>query len=79
MALVADIYGLSVNEAMQLSEKETSFLLEKASVTMLSMAATSPAMQELLRGQLSPTLRRVRDARGSTGGTDKPIGGPPDV
>ena len=76
MALVADIYGLNVSEAMNLSDKETSFLLDKAQVTMMSMASTSPAMQELLRGQLTPTLRKVRDARGQTGGTDKPVGAP---
>lgn len=79
MALVADLYGLSVSEAMNLTDKETNFLLEKAQVTMMSMATTSPAMQELVRGQLAPTLRKVRDARGATGGTDKPVGGPPDL
>jgi hypothetical protein len=76
MGLVAEIYGLDVEEAMNLSEKETTFLLEKAQVTMMSLATSSPAMQELLRGQLAPTLRRVRDVRGSSGGTGKPVGPP---
>jgi hypothetical protein len=79
MALVADIYGLSVSEAMNLTDKETQFLLDKAQVTMMSMASTSPAMQEILRAQLAPTLRKVRDARGATSGTDKPVGAPPDA
>ncbi len=75
MALVADIYGLDVTEALNLSEKETTFMLEKAQLTMLSMASTSPAMQELLRGQLAPTLRNVRSAR-DAGGVGKPVGAP---
>jgi len=76
MALVADIYGLDVTEAINLSEKETTYLLEKAQLTMLSMASTSPAMQELLRQQLAPTLRNVRDARGQAGVAPKPVGPP---
>ena len=74
MALVADLYGLSVNEAMNLSDKETSFLLEKATHTMLNLAATSKPMQDILRGQLAPTLHKVREARG--GGGEGPVGPP---
>jgi len=79
MALVADIYGLSVSEAMNLTPKEDQFLLEKAQNTMLSMAITSPAMQELVRAQLAPTLRKVRDARAASSTPAGPVGGPPDV
>jgi hypothetical protein len=81
MALVAELYGLDVSEAMNLTEKETSFLLEKAQNTLMTMALTTPAMQELVRGQLAPTIRKVREARGTaaTGGTTTPVGGPPGV
>ena len=79
MALVADLYGLSVSEAMNLTDKETAFLLEKAQNTLVSMAVTTSAMQEMVRGQLSPTIRAVRDARAQTGGTDKPVGTPRSV
>jgi hypothetical protein len=72
MALVADIYGLSVTEAMNLTDQETAFLLDKAQVTLITMAATSPALQEIVRGQLAPTLRNVRDARKAP---DAPAGG----
>lgn len=66
MALVADIYGLTPEEAMNLSDKETSYLLEKAQNTLTHMASTSPEMQALVRAQLAPTLKSVRDLRVST-------------
>jgi len=75
MSLVADIYGLSVDEALNLSDREADFLLSKAQTTMMNMATTSPAMQELLRSQLQPTLRTVREARSRRTGDDTGGGG----
>jgi hypothetical protein len=76
MGLVADIYGMEVNEAMMLTDTEAEFLLEKAQITMMGLATTSPAMQEILRGQLAPTLRAVRAAREQRP-DDNPVGPPP--
>ncbi len=88
MAEAAAIYGLSINEAMNLSEKETAYLLDAAKSTMYNMALTSPAMQDLLRQRLSPVVRGIREVRGvksdgdggtGSGGTSSggAIGAPP--
>jgi hypothetical protein len=63
MSLVADIYGLSINEAMKLSPQETLYLLDKAQLTFYHLASTSPETQAILRQRLAPTLKGVREAR----------------
>jgi hypothetical protein len=68
MGLVADIYGLSVQEAINLTPKETLFLLDRAQQTFYQLASTSPDMQAILRQRLAPTLKGVREARGVRGG-----------
>ena len=89
MALVADLYGLSINEAMALSPKETLYLLDKAQLTFYQLATTSTEMQSIMRQRLSPTLKGVREARrvrevGGGGGTPSSgdrggLGEPPEV
>lgn len=77
MGLVAQLYDMSAKEAMNLSDKEASFLLESAQVTMFQMATTSPAMKEVMRQRLDTAVRQVRAARdaGSDGGG---VGAPPE-
>ena len=63
MGLVSELYGLSAREAMSLSQDETNFLLEKASIRLQAMAVTSPAMKDIMAPQIAPVLREVRQAR----------------
>jgi hypothetical protein len=88
MALVADLYGMSINEAMALSPRETLYLLDKAQLTFYQLATTSTEMQSIMRQRLSPTLKGVREARKVRevgGGTQQPsgdrggIGEPPEI
>lgn len=79
MGLVADIYGMSVNEAMSLSQREVDYLLDQAQFTFFNMATSSPAMQEIVRARLEPTVRAVREARESSDRSEGGggIGAPP--
>lgn len=87
MALVADLYGMSINEAMALTPKETLYLLDKAQLTFYQLATTSTEMQSIMRQRLSPTLKGVREARkvrdtgggGTTSTSGGGLGEPPEV
>ena len=81
MGLVAQLYDLSAKEAMALSDREATYMLEAAQVTMFQMATTSSAMKEIMRSRLDQTLRDVRAARssgGTVGGQSGGPGAPPD-
>lgn len=89
MAEVAALYGLSVREAMNLSEKETTYMLEAAKATMYNLALTSPDMQNLLKSRLGGVARGVREVRalrddgadsggdGDSSASTRAIGAPP--
>jgi hypothetical protein len=87
MALVADLYGMSINEAMKLSPSEANYMLDKARLTFYNLAGSSPEFQAIMRSRLSGTLkgvreaRKVRDAGGGSGeggsDTGSGIGEPP--
>lgn len=66
MSLVAQLYGLSVNEAMKLSDKQTAFMLDHAQFTLMSSALTNQNFRADLQQRLSPTTRAVRSEIGSS-------------
>lgn len=81
MSLIQDLYGLTANEAMNLSDKETQYLLGRAQLSFMQMASTSPAMRELMQSRLQPAIRDVRQARTErgeeSGSGSSGVGAPP--
>ena len=63
MGLAAQLYDLTADEAIKLTDAEANFLVESAQLHMLQMATTSPAMKEILKQRLAPTIKQVREAR----------------
>jgi hypothetical protein len=57
------MYGISINEAMKLSDAERDVLLEHAGFALLQQAMTNTELQTTLRSTLQPALREVRAAR----------------
>ena len=76
MSLVAQLYDMSMNEAMSLSQKEVDYLTDAAITEMALTALKSEDMKAIMRQRLEPTLRSFRSSRGS-GTSTSGIGAPP--
>ena len=82
MAIVAQLYGLEMEEAMKLSQQEIQFLLESAQVAALQSQATSGNVREMIRSRLEPTTRQfraVKARKAEVGYVDDDKVGPPNV
>jgi len=76
MSLVAHLYGMSINEAMKLSDSQVSFMLDHAQFSLVSAALTNQGFRADLQSRLGPAARAVRKEIGSEGGDSGGIGDP---
>jgi hypothetical protein len=65
MAKVAHLYGMTPAEAMQLSDKQVSFMLDHAETTATQLLANNASFQQALTTQLAPATRAVREQLGN--------------
>jgi len=65
MSKVAQLYGMSVNEAMKLSTSQVQFMLEHAQTTAQGLLANNAAFKQALGVKLAPVTRAVRDQIGA--------------
>ena len=83
MCRVAQLYGMSVNEALRLTDSQVNFMLEQADLTAKQMLANNPSFQQALANNLAATRRAVRaqldGSAGDSGSTDGGAIGPPPV
>ncbi len=87
MCKAMQLYGLSANEALKLSDSQVTTMLEHAETVASSLLAGNPTFQQALGQRLAPVKRAVRAAAEegfSSGGTDSgsgtgggPVGPPP--
>jgi hypothetical protein len=76
MAHLQDLLGLSTEEAMNLSDKEVSYLTQKAQLEMYRGTLTSSDIRDALRTRMEPAVREVRAVRSAGGGGAGGVGAP---
>ncbi len=65
MCKVAQIYGLSANEAMKLTDSQVNTMLEYAATAAQQVIQSNPTFQKAVGQQLVFTRRAVRSVIGS--------------
>jgi hypothetical protein len=88
MSKVMQIYGLTVHEALQLSNGQVQLMLEHAATTAAALVKTNNEFQQSLGDRLAPMKRAVRAAlddglsfgtSSTTADEGTPIGRPPSL
>jgi hypothetical protein len=72
MSKVAQIYGMSVNEALKLSDAHVQLMIEHAETTANELLQANAGFKQALGQRLANVKRAVRNEIGASGG-DEPI------
>jgi hypothetical protein len=73
MSKVAQIYGLSVNEALKLSDAHVQLMIEHAETTATDLLASNAGFKQALSQKLAGVKRAVRNEIGTSSGGDDSI------
>ncbi len=73
MSKVSQLYGLSINEAMKLSDSQVMFMLENAQLTAERLLQGNAAFKQALGQRLAPVKRAVREDIGAPDSGDQNI------
>jgi hypothetical protein len=65
MCGVSAIYGMSINEALKLSDAQVSYMLDQAGQAAHALVQENPAFKRTVGGQVMATTRAVTEAVGS--------------
>jgi uncharacterized membrane protein len=82
MSRLMSIYGLTANEALQLTDSQVAFMLDHATVTAEKLLANNSSFKQALGQSLSPVARAVRsevDSGSGGGGGGSSSGGPGEI
>jgi len=87
MCKVMQLYGLTPDEALKLTDSQINLMLEQADNVAASLLSNNPTFKQALNQRLAPVKRAVRAVledgaptqtpSGSSGGSGGPVGPPP--